>query len=172
MYRRLDMLCAEALAVGTVGKPLAQLRLFSTCFDVNASLNATSFALVLARCTSFTKYLSGEPSLGQRGRWVSIPYLGSIGKSSPPSAFQRGSMASWAWSAGRVAHFSPHSGQRHKQSRTQSGLTGNAKTMASRIGVSRLRMSPSIMNSSSRSKSSSSSRFFLRPPRSLVGSYR
>ena len=164
------MLCAEALVAGIVGKPLEQLQLFSTCFDVNASLNATSFALVLARCTSFTKSISGEPSLVRRGRWVSIPYLGSIGKSSPPSAFQRGSITSWAWSAGRVDHFSPHSGQRPKQSRSQSGLTGNARTMASRIGVSRLRMSPSIMKSSSRSKSTSSSRYFLRPPRSLVAS--
>ena len=42
------MLCAATLVVGIVRMWLELLQLFSTGYDVNASLNATFFALVLA----------------------------------------------------------------------------------------------------------------------------
>ena len=45
----LDMLCAEVLEIGIVRKLLKRQQLSSTGFDENASLNATFFALVLAR---------------------------------------------------------------------------------------------------------------------------
>ena len=41
--------CVATLAVDTVSKVQVMRQLFSTCFDVNVSLNETSFALVLAR---------------------------------------------------------------------------------------------------------------------------
>jgi hypothetical protein len=48
-YRMLDMLCAEALVIGIVRMLLKRQPLFSTGYGVSASLNATFFALVLAR---------------------------------------------------------------------------------------------------------------------------
>jgi hypothetical protein len=64
----LDMLCVEALVIGIVRMLLKRQQLFSTGYDVSASLNATFFALVLARF---------EPLLTSRKqRWlqgVSIP---------------------------------------------------------------------------------------------------
>ena len=49
MYRMLDMLCVEALVIGIVRMLLKRQPLFSTGYGVSASLNATFFALVLAR---------------------------------------------------------------------------------------------------------------------------
>jgi hypothetical protein len=49
MYRKLDMLYVSTFAVGIVGMQQVMLQLFSTCCGVNVSLNATSFALELAR---------------------------------------------------------------------------------------------------------------------------
>jgi len=49
MYRMLDMLCVEALVTGIVRMLLKRQQLFSTGYGVSASLNATFFALVLAR---------------------------------------------------------------------------------------------------------------------------
>jgi len=48
-YRMLDMLCVEALGIGIVRMLLKRQQLFSTGYGVSASLNATFFALVLAR---------------------------------------------------------------------------------------------------------------------------
>jgi hypothetical protein len=48
MYRKLGMLCVAILVAGIVGKQQGLQQLFSTGFDVSASLNATFFALVLA----------------------------------------------------------------------------------------------------------------------------
>ncbi len=45
----LDMLCVEALEIGIVRMLLMRQQLSSTGYDVSASLNATFFALVLAR---------------------------------------------------------------------------------------------------------------------------
>ena len=44
-----DKQCVVTLAAGTVSKVQEMQQLSSTCFDVNVSLNETSFALVLAR---------------------------------------------------------------------------------------------------------------------------
>jgi hypothetical protein len=49
MYRMLDMLCVEALEIGIVRMLLKRQQLSSTGYGVSASLNATFFALVLAR---------------------------------------------------------------------------------------------------------------------------
>jgi hypothetical protein len=49
MFRMSGKQCVATLAVGTVSKVQEMLQLSSTCFDVNVSLNETSFALVLAR---------------------------------------------------------------------------------------------------------------------------
>ena len=48
-YRMLDMLCVGALEIGIVRMLLKRQQLFSTGYGVSASLNATFFALVLAR---------------------------------------------------------------------------------------------------------------------------
>jgi hypothetical protein len=48
-YRMLDMLCVEVLEIGIVRMLLKRQQLFSTGYGVSASLNATFFALVLAR---------------------------------------------------------------------------------------------------------------------------
>jgi hypothetical protein len=48
MYRRLGMQCVAILVAGIVGRQQEQQQLFSTGYDVSASLNATFFALVLA----------------------------------------------------------------------------------------------------------------------------
>jgi len=48
-YRMLDMPCVEALGIGIVRMLLKRQQLFSTGYGVSASLNATFFALVLAR---------------------------------------------------------------------------------------------------------------------------
>jgi hypothetical protein len=45
----LDMLCVEALVTGIVRRLLKRQQLSSTGYGVSASLNATFFALVLAR---------------------------------------------------------------------------------------------------------------------------
>jgi hypothetical protein len=45
----LGKLCAATLVADIVDKQMLLQLLSSTCFDVNESLNETSFALVLAR---------------------------------------------------------------------------------------------------------------------------
>jgi hypothetical protein len=49
MFHTSGKQCVATLVVGTVSKVQVMLQLSSTCFDVNVSLNETSFALVLAR---------------------------------------------------------------------------------------------------------------------------
>jgi len=49
MFHTSDKRCVATLVVDTVSKVQVMLQLSSTCFDVNVSLNETSFALVLAR---------------------------------------------------------------------------------------------------------------------------
>jgi len=49
MFRMLGKPYGSTLAVGTVGMRQVMLQLSSTCCGASASLNATSFALVLAR---------------------------------------------------------------------------------------------------------------------------
>ena len=49
MFHTSGKQCVATLVVGHVSKVQEMLQLSSTCFDVNVSLNETSFALVLAR---------------------------------------------------------------------------------------------------------------------------
>jgi len=70
MYRMLDMLCVEALEIGIVRMLLKRQQLSSTGYGVSASLNATFFALVLARFEPLLIFFA------EKQRWlqgVSIP---------------------------------------------------------------------------------------------------
>lgn len=133
------------LVVGTCCNLQLQLAWLSMSYGGDECANATSFALVMARPTPLLINLLEEAKYLPRP--IYLPNRGSDFHSERPC--QRGSINSCSWSAGRISHFSPHPLQSPWQSSRHIGFMGSARITASRTGISRSAISPSIINSSS-----------------------